>query len=147
MRGKPKAGSKHPGGRPRKGVNQLSSYKWPTAATPNQVFALARCSLSGEEIASILGFSRDLLYKNPEFSTAFQKGHNECNSSLRRKQYEMAMRGDRTMLIWLGKQRLGQKERHEYSGPEGGPIPLSVDGVKDAMKSLIEKWKGREKSK
>jgi len=33
--------------------------------------------------------------------------------SLRRKQYEAAMSGDRAMLIWLGKQWLGQSEKLE----------------------------------
>jgi IS30 family transposase len=31
--------------------------------------------------------------------------------SLRRKQWELAMKGDKTMLVWLGKQYLGQNER------------------------------------
>lgn len=35
-----------------------------------------------------------------------QKGH----SCLREKQYKKALRGDNTLLIWLGKNRLGQKE-------------------------------------
>ena len=30
-----------------------------------------------------------------------------------------------SMLIWLGKQRLGQKERYEHGGPDGKPIPVS----------------------
>ena len=33
--------------------------------------------------------------------------------SLRRKQFELAQSGDRTMLIWLGKQHLGQSEKME----------------------------------
>jgi len=35
--------------------------------------------------------------------------------SLRRKQWEVAMTGDKTMLIWLGKQYLGQCEKVENS--------------------------------
>ena len=44
--------------------------------------------------------------------------------SLRRKQYEIAMTGNPTMLIWLGKQYLGQRDRqaHELTGKDGGPI-------------------------
>jgi hypothetical protein len=43
--------------------------------------------------------------------------------SLRRQQWQLALKGDRTMLIWLGKQHLGQaeKEKLEHSGPDGGP--------------------------
>lgn len=33
--------------------------------------------------------------------------------SLRRMQYQMALKGDKTMLIWLGKQYLGQVERSQ----------------------------------
>jgi hypothetical protein len=30
---------------------------------------------------------------------------------LRRRHHELAMEGDRTMLIWLGRQRLGQGDK------------------------------------
>ena len=41
---------------------------------------------------------------------------------------ELAMEGNVTMLIWLGKQRLGQRDRldTEHSGSEGGPIPVII---------------------
>jgi hypothetical protein len=45
--------------------------------------------------------------------------------SLRRKQWQLAMNGDKTMLIWLGKQYLNQAEKHEVSGSGGGPIGFS----------------------
>ena len=32
-------------------------------------------------------------------------------TSLRAKQFEMAMQGDKTMLVWLGKQYLGQTDK------------------------------------
>ncbi len=46
--------------------------------------------------------------------------------SLRRKQMEMALSGDRTMLVWLGKQYLGQSDKTEtrVSGPDGKPIEI-----------------------
>jgi len=44
--------------------------------------------------------------------------------SLRRKQVELAVEGNPTMRIWLGKQYMGQKDKHETSaegelGPTG----------------------------
>ena len=30
------------------------------------------------------------------------------------------------MLIWLGKQYLGQKDKNELGGPDGAPIPVSM---------------------
>ena len=55
--------------------------------------------------------------------------------SLRRLQWETAKRSA-TMQIWLGKQYLGQKDKQEQSGPDGGPVreyvvtgvPRSEDG-------------------
>jgi hypothetical protein len=32
------------------------------------------------------------------------------------------MQGNATMLVWLGKQWLGQNDRHELTGADGGPI-------------------------
>ena len=50
------------------------------------------------------------------------------NISIRRAQFELAMSGDKTMLIWLGKQYLGQQDRqqHEHSGPNGAAITHAV---------------------
>lgn len=45
--------------------------------------------------------------------------------SLRRKQYEMAMNGNVTMLIWLGKQYLGQADKQEQAVTHTG-ITLNV---------------------
>lgn len=47
--------------------------------------------------------------------------------SLRRKQMEMALAGDRTMLVWLGKQYLGQADKMDsrISGPDGKPIEIA----------------------
>ena len=58
----------------------------------------------------------------------FERGTAAFDLSIRRKQAEVAMAGNVTMLIWLGKQRLGQRDRFdtEHSGPEGKPIPVIV---------------------
>lgn len=44
------------------------------------------------------------------FADAFTAFSASGRVSLRRKQYEMAMDGDRSMLVWLGKNYLGQSE-------------------------------------
>ena len=46
--------------------------------------------------------------------------------SLRRMQFEKAQTGNTTMLIWLGKQMLGQKDKIETS-EENTPLPWSYD--------------------
>ena len=46
--------------------------------------------------------------------------------SLRRAQYLKAQGGDVKMLIWLGKQRLGQTDKQEVSLPGVGAVKLVI---------------------
>jgi hypothetical protein len=41
---------------------------------------------------------------------------------LRHMQWEAAEKGNVAMMIWLGKQHLGQAEKQEVTGKDGGPI-------------------------
>lgn len=76
------------------------------------------CALhcTGEECAAVLGVSYDILierikskgYKN--FSEYFNEKSANGKVSLRKKQYDTAMEGNTTMLIWLGKQMLKQQD-------------------------------------
>lgn len=61
-------------------------------------------------------------YYDPKFSEAVEKGKEKGKSMLRQKQYDLAMEGNPTMLIWLGKQVLGQRDRHEIAGDDGKPL-------------------------
>lgn len=45
---------------------------------------------------------------------------------LRAAQYKAAMGGNTTMLIWLGKQRLGQSDKNELTGKDGGRLVIEV---------------------
>jgi len=47
--------------------------------------------------------------KQEHFREAMERGEALMCIALRRKQLELALKGDPTMLIWLGKQRLGQQ--------------------------------------
>jgi len=47
------------------------------------------------------------------FADAFEFYSGEGRMSLRREQFRVAMEGDRQMLLWLGKQYLGQTEKTE----------------------------------
>jgi len=83
-----------------------------------------------EEIASFFQCSADTIdrackthYKK-NFAEIFKQKRGIGNVSLRRKQYEVALAGNVTMLIWLGKQYLGQTEKTELSGPGGLPVPI-----------------------
>jgi transcriptional regulator with XRE-family HTH domain len=73
------------------------------------VESLARIGCTLEEIASITGVSESTLKRRAGNEIA--KGHDEMRTSLRRWQFLKAKDGNVAMLIWLGKQYLGQRER------------------------------------
>lgn len=64
--------------------------------------------------------------------------------SLKRKQWEMAMNGNITMLIWLGKQNLGQTDKVEQRTQMQleSKSSLMDEVIADALKFI--KTKGNE---
>jgi hypothetical protein len=89
--------------------------------------ALSSLGATNREIAAHFGVSErtiDHRRQEEEFAAAMERGAASGNLSLRRKQMQKALAGDNTMLIWLGKQRLGQKDKiaNEITGKDGGPI-------------------------
>lgn len=71
---------------------------------------LAKIHCTQAEIAAILGCSVDTLARDAEFCGVYKKGIEEGRSSLRRLQWAKANEGNPTMLVWLGKQLLGQRD-------------------------------------
>lgn len=76
---------------------------------------------TNEEIASVVGCHRETLANN--YSTHIKKGRDRGKSSLRRMQFQKAQDGNPTMLIWLGKQYLGQSD-HNEDETEHMPLPF-----------------------
>jgi len=69
------------------------------------------------------------------FSQYFEQKSKKGKVSLRRKQWEVALSGNVTMLIWLGKQYLGQTDKNELSG---GTEPIKIiieDADKESKKN------------
>ena len=66
--------------------------------------------------------------ENSEYCYRYKKGLNETVSALANKQIDVAMGGNVTMLIWLGKQLLEQtdKSQYEHTGKDGGPIVMTA---------------------
>lgn len=107
---------KDKGGRPTKPIDY------------SRLDAMCAIHCTGEECAAILDVSYEHLNNqlkkdgNGGFLDYFaQKGANG-KMSLRRKQFDQAMSGNSTMLIWLGKQWLGQSDKHEEVNKEEGTI-------------------------
>ena len=78
-----------------------------------KVEQLAGFGCTNTEIASFFGCSTDLIEKS--YSEFLTKGRDKGKIRLRQLQWRAAERGNTTMLIWLGKQVLGQSEKTEHS--------------------------------
>lgn len=83
----------------------------------------------GTEIAAHLGLNPDLLYRKIKekykigFGEYLQQKKASGRTILREAQFEKAIKGDTAMLIFLGKQRLGQSEKSEIKSQNTHHIP------------------------
>ena len=94
----------------------------------DKLILVASLGLTTAEIAAVMDCSADTLERNWKEQMAL--GKDKCKASLRRKQYELAMAGNPTMLIWLGKNILGQLDRLAHTGADGeGPVKLLVEHI------------------
>lgn len=86
---------------------------------PEQVRRLAMINCSYAEMAAVLNCDESYLTKN--FSQVIKDGREQGTMSLKRAQWTSAMKGNTQMLIWLGKNRLGQKDKtetvHRFADP------------------------------
>jgi hypothetical protein len=102
--------------------------------------ALCQIHATDEEMAAHLGCSPKTIQrrrnKDPEFAAIFEKGRADGKISLRRSQYKEALKGNTSMLIWLGKQLLGQRDNIEITGAKGGPVQMNV--VRDMLDELTD---------
>ena len=104
-----------------------------------QVDSMCAIQCTGEEQAAILGVDYDTLNKackrdnKCSFTDYYRKKSSSGKMSLRRKQYSTAMDGNPTMLIWLGKNWLEQRDQPEPIAPLDNNITINiVDAVKPA---------------
>lgn len=131
------------GGRPKKEID----YK--------TLESLCQIQCTGEECASVLGMDYDTLNNALKkegfegFSDYSKQKAPGGKASLRRRQYKAAMDGNATMLVWLGKNWLGQTDKHEVKQEtehKGGimrvPAIGSVDEWSDSAVGQQEKLKG-----
>lgn len=71
-----------------------------------------------DDIAKELGINVTTLYtkaNREKTKRAIQNGEGIVNNRLRRAQIKSALNGNATMLVWLGKNRLGQTDKVEAS--------------------------------
>jgi len=88
------------------------------------VYKLAAMGCSDSEIANWFDIKLDTLRYN--FANIIAKGRDDLKQSLRRSQIKLALSGNATMLIWLGKNILGQQET-PINSEANTPLPWSDD--------------------
>jgi hypothetical protein len=100
----------------------------PDAETLKRLGSAARIHCTTKEGAAFFGVSEmtflRFLNEHPEAREVWDLNRELGKASLRRMQVRAAEAGSIPMMIWLGKQYLGQKDRvaEEISGPDGKPV-------------------------
>ena len=89
---------------------------------PRDVERLAQMGCKDSEIAEWFGIDENTLRYN--FSVEILKGKLALNQSLRQAQIKLAISGNATMLIWLGKNILGQSDS-PLDSDANAPLPWS----------------------
>lgn len=91
-------------------------------------------SCTKEEIASVLKMSISTLEDKvnasygDSFSAIYKRFQGTGKQSLRRMQLQAAQKGNVTMLIWLGKQWLNQKDKDDLGDPDKPPMKIHISG-------------------
>lgn len=104
-------------GRFRKLVKDRSSRQRPQNIDLKKIAAWAQVGCTREEMASLLnvdlGWFNDAIQQDFELEKAIVVGSANFKTSLRSTQARLALSGHPAMLIWLGKQFLGQSDKQE----------------------------------
>jgi len=85
-----------------------------------EVEKLAAMGCTTEEIAAFFDCSRDTIERR--FAAKLLKGKERGRTRLRRLQWQAAEKGNPTLLIWLGKQYLGQSDKIEQKVDETSTV-------------------------
>jgi hypothetical protein len=96
--------------------------------TIRKIENLAKIQCTEIEAAAVLEVSQPtfnrFLNNNEKAAIAWHNGAQQGKASVRRWQFKSAEGGNVSMQIWLGKQLLDQKDKHEHGGDPDNPIRL-----------------------
>src|SRR6187402_2767562 len=93
---------------------------------------LLEAGCSGAEVAAVFGLNPQTIYERcltdhgiifTEYSAQF---YSKGDSQIREMQHKKAKEGDNTMLVWLGKNRLKQRDKEEEK-PANTQYTIKVD--------------------
>lgn len=107
-----------------------------------QLDKLCAIQCTGEECAAFLGMDYEVMNRaiardgNGGFKDYYAKKSASGKISLRRRQFQAAEDGNPTMLVWLGKQWLGQSDKREEAEIQATQ-PLNVTfEVRDSVSDI-----------
>lgn len=106
---------------------------------------LASVMCSHEEIAMILGCSSDTLVRR--YLPLIDRGRAKAKVNIRKRQFDVAMKGNVGMLIWLGKQLLGQSDKHVaalFTNPNTAPQQAEKEIVLCEVREILAIMDERE---
>ena len=112
---------------------------------------LCAMQCTDQEIASILDVSTRTIERRrkvPRFREAMERGRAKGRGSLRRNLFRLATSGNLGANIFLAKNLLGYKDvvSNEHSGPEGGPIEMSLaDVLRERKKAATQETRSTKK--
>lgn len=135
----------------RKPKKKNSNYKGRTPCDIDweRVDKLLRSHCAGTGIASLLGIHPNTLYRvcEEEFKISFseysQLKKSEGKELLREKQFDVALSGEKSLLIWLGKQYLEQADKLEtvmttVEVPEDEVIEAAMKAAFEADRKTLD---------
>lgn len=93
---------------------------------PKEVKKLASIGMKNSEIAEYLDIDDSTLSYN--FKQDLIKGRHDLRVSLRQAQIRLALSGNATLLIWLGKQYLSQSE-NPMDTEANAPLPFNDEAL------------------
>ena len=97
---------------------------------------LLQAGCAGTQIAARLGIRAEVLYDGcqrehkADFTEYSRQRKEAGDTMLHEQQFAAAMKGNITMQIWLGKQRLGQKDKHDHTTNDKD---ISLDDARIAL--------------
>ena len=106
--------------RPRKAINE------------GQLIKLAALGATHDEIADFFGIDRSTVERR--FARAIERGRAQRKLKLRRLQWRAAEKGNIAMLIWLGKNMLGQSDNPKDPDVEKKVIEFIVHHPDEILK-------------
>lgn len=113
----------------------------PDDETLKKLENLGKIQCTTKEAAAVLDVSEptfiEFIKRYEKARDVFEKGKENGKASLRRMQLKAAENGNVTMLIWLGKQLLGQKDQFRTESEE--KVEITVTHVRDQLSRKLDR--------